>query len=77
LHRNNQSPPPWDLLLGASRNTLQAYELSRLNHAANIAKEIKQLLDSYIEESFKCAVGAPVEGTAGAPAAGRKSILDR
>jgi hypothetical protein len=51
LNRHNQSPPPWDVLLGASRNTLQSYELSRLNHAANIGKEIKHLLDSYIEES--------------------------
>jgi hypothetical protein len=31
--------PPWDVLLGASRNTLQSYELSRLNHAANIGRK--------------------------------------
>jgi hypothetical protein len=51
LNRQNQAPPPWDVLLGASRNTLQSYELSRLNHAANIGKEIRHLMDSYIEES--------------------------
>jgi len=39
-------------LLSATRNTLQGYELSRLNHAANLGKEIKQLFDSYIEESY-------------------------
>jgi len=51
LNRNHASPPPWDFLLSATRNTLQSYELSRLNHAANLGKEIKQLLDSYVEES--------------------------
>ena len=51
MNRNHSSPPPWDFLLSATRNTLQSYELSRLNHAANLGKEIKQLLDSYIEES--------------------------
>jgi hypothetical protein len=51
LNRNHSSEPPWDFLFSASRNSLQSYELSRLNHAANLGKEIKQLLDSYIEES--------------------------
>jgi hypothetical protein len=51
LTRNKTSQPPWDFLLSATRNTLQSYELSRLNHAANLGKEIKQLLDAYVEES--------------------------
>jgi hypothetical protein len=56
LTRNNPSQPPWDFLLSATRNSLQSYELSRLNFAANIGKEIKQLLDTYIEESSNARV---------------------
>jgi len=43
--------PPWEFLLSASRNSLQSYELSRLSHAANLRKEIGQLLDSWLEEN--------------------------
>ena len=46
-----RSQPPWEFLLTASRNSLQSYELSRLSHAANLRKEIAQLLDSWIEEN--------------------------
>ena len=42
---------PWEFLLSASRTTLQSYELSRLAHAANLRKEIGELLDQYMEES--------------------------
>ncbi|MGB7437758.1 MAG: hypothetical protein WBR26_03335 [Candidatus Acidiferrum sp.] len=41
---------PWEFLLTASRSTLQSYELSRLAHAANLRKEIGELLDQYMEE---------------------------
>ena len=51
LHRHNPTQPPWDFLFSASRNSLQSYELSRLSHAANVRKEIAQLLDIYLEES--------------------------
>jgi hypothetical protein len=43
--------PPWEFLLSASRTSLQSYELSRLSHAANLRKEIGQLLDSWLEEN--------------------------
>jgi hypothetical protein len=46
-----KTEPPWDFLLSASRNSLQSYELSRLSHAANLRKEIGQLLDSWLEET--------------------------
>jgi hypothetical protein len=49
LHYRTQ--PPWEFLLSASRNSLQSYELSRLSHAANLRKEITQLLDSWLEEN--------------------------
>lgn len=42
---------PWEFLLSASRTTLQSYELSRLAHAANLRKEIGELLDQYFEEN--------------------------
>jgi hypothetical protein len=46
-----KTQPPWEFLLSASRTTLQSYELSRLNHAANLHKEITQLLDVWLEEN--------------------------
>lgn len=42
--------PPWDFLHAASDISLQSYELSRLNHAANLHKEITALLEQWIEE---------------------------
>jgi len=48
---NYKTEPPWEFLLSASRNSLQSYELSRLSHAANLRKEITQLLDSWLEEN--------------------------
>ena len=47
----NYTQPPWEFLLSASRNTLQSFELSRLSHAANLKKELGQLLDSWLEEN--------------------------
>ncbi len=46
-----KTQPPWEFLLSASRNSLQSYELSRLNHAANLRKEIGALLDLWMEET--------------------------
>ena len=46
-----KTSPPWEFLLSASHNSLQSYELSRLSHAANLRKEIAQLLDSWLEEN--------------------------
>jgi hypothetical protein len=43
--------PPWDFLLSASRTTLQSYELSRLSHAANLRKEIVNLVNNWVEEN--------------------------
>jgi hypothetical protein len=46
-----KTEPPWEFLLSASKISLQSYELSRLSHAANLRKEIGQLLDSWLEEN--------------------------
>jgi hypothetical protein len=46
-----KTEPPWEFLLSASLTSLQSYELSRLSHAANLRKEIGQLLDSWLDEN--------------------------
>ncbi len=43
--------PPWDFLHEASSPSLESFELSRLNHAANLRKEIAALLEQWIEEA--------------------------
>jgi len=48
---------PWEYLRSASLTTLQSFELSRLNHAANIRKEISALLDQWLDETA-CALTA-------------------
>ena len=45
------SEPPWRFLLSASVTSLQSYELSRLNHTANMRGEIRELLDEWVHES--------------------------
>lgn len=42
--------PPWDYLHQASGPSLESFELSRLNHAANLRKEIAALLEQWIDE---------------------------
>ncbi len=43
--------PPWDYLHEASNPSLESFELSRLNHAANLRKEIAALLEQWIIET--------------------------
>jgi hypothetical protein len=43
--------PPLDYLQAASRASLQSFELTRLNHAANLRHEIGALIDQWIQES--------------------------
>ena len=43
--------PPLDYLRQASPTSLQSFELSRLNHAANLRREIGALLDQWIQET--------------------------
>lgn len=43
--------PPLDYLQAASRASLQSFELTRLNHAANLRNEIAALIDQWIQES--------------------------
>lgn len=41
--------PPFDYLATCSEPGLESYELSRLNQASNLRKEVRQLLDRWIE----------------------------
>jgi len=43
--------PPLDYLQAASRASLQSFELTRLNHAANLRHEIAALIDQWIQET--------------------------
>ena len=43
--------PPLDYMREASPASLQSFELSRLNHAANLRREIAALIDQWIEET--------------------------
>lgn len=43
--------PPIDYLRSASRTSLESFELSRLNHAANLRRDIAALIDQWIEET--------------------------
>jgi hypothetical protein len=43
--------PPLDYLQAASRSSLQSFELTRLNHAANLRQEIAVLIDQWIQET--------------------------
>jgi hypothetical protein len=46
-----QPDPPWDFLRQASNSSLQSFELSRLNNAANLRREIGHLMDQWLEET--------------------------
>ena len=43
--------PPWDFFHDASISSLQSYELSRLNHSANLRRQITALLDQWVEDN--------------------------
>ena len=43
--------PPLDYMRAASRTSLQSFELARLNHAANLRREIAALMDQWIQET--------------------------
>ncbi len=43
--------PPIEYLKAVSDTSLQSFELARLNHAANLRREIAALIDQWIEET--------------------------
>ncbi len=52
----HRTPPPWNFFHEASEASLESFELSRLNHAATLRKEIAALLEQWIEESAQAAL---------------------
>jgi hypothetical protein len=48
---NGRVRPNWDFFHDASLVSLQSFELSRLNNAANIRREIAALLDQWIDDN--------------------------
>jgi hypothetical protein len=74
---NYRTQPPWEFLLSASRNSLQSYELSRLSHAANLRKEITQLLDSWLEENTAAMLARWLLQQRETPAAREHSSVER
>ena len=51
MSQHSKQEVNWEFLLASSKSTLQAYEASRLNFAANVRKEIVQLLDAWVSEN--------------------------
>jgi hypothetical protein len=43
--------PPWDYLHDASISSLESFELTRLNHVANLRREMVSLLDQWVEDA--------------------------
>jgi hypothetical protein len=43
--------PPWDFFHDASIASLQSFELSRLNNAANLRRQIAALLDQWVNDN--------------------------
>ena len=51
MSQHSKQEVNWEFLLSSSKSTLQAFEMSRLNLASNVRKEIVQLLDAWIDEN--------------------------
>jgi len=43
--------PPWDFFHDASIASLESFELSRLNNAANLRRQIIALLDQWVDDN--------------------------
>ena len=46
-----RSDPPWDFFHDASTSSLQSFELSRLNNAANLRRQVTVLLDQWVNDN--------------------------
>lgn len=43
--------PPWDFFHDASIASLESFELSRLNSAANLRRQVTALLDQWVDDN--------------------------
>lgn len=48
-----QNPPPVEFLISTSNTSLEAFELARLNKAANLRKEFRQVLEEWVESEVE------------------------
>ena len=44
-----QKRPPFEYLVASSKNSLEAFELARLNHASNLRKALRQIVDEWVD----------------------------
>ncbi len=44
-----QKRPPFEYLVASSKNSLEAFELARLNHASNLRKAMRQIVDEWVD----------------------------
>lgn len=68
--------PPLDYLKEASRASLQSFELARLNHAANLRREIGVLIDQWIKETSEAMLARWMLDQRNAPGESRLPGLD-
>jgi len=45
--------PPFEYLISSSQASLESYELSRLNAVANLRKELRQIVDEWVEAEIE------------------------
>lgn len=51
-----QNHPPVEFLVSSSNNSLEEFELARMNRAANLRKEMRQVVDEWVEAEVDCRV---------------------
>lgn len=72
-----RSDPPWDFFHDASIASLQSFELSRLNNAANIRRQIGALLDQWVSDNSQALLARWVREQRALPHPSRLEELPR
>jgi hypothetical protein len=48
--------PPFEYLISSSEESLESFELSRLSHVANLRKELRTVLDEFVEAEIEARI---------------------
>ncbi len=48
--------PPLEYLISSSEESLESFELSRLSHVANLRKELRMVLDEFVEAEIQARI---------------------
>jgi|SRR6202795_2266905 len=48
--------PPFEYLISSSEESLESFELSRLSHVANLRKELRTVLDEFVEAEIQARI---------------------